>query len=217
VFDSRAHAVDALGIDFMKGEVMQRFTLRELADHLRDLADGQADELGELLSQSAFALDAFASSQQEEETDSGAMLAHLGISITRAGSGFVVSWADSVANEWQESFSVFSDAVAFVALVVRCHELGGAVGFSGSWRVSVSRLFVDSIVDSQQQEEDRTMMFRVDGDGELLEGVVIEKFDSSPVVIDGISLAIDPTELPAFVVDCGERGSWLVPSTWEVK
>ena len=132
MFDSRAHAVDALGIGFMKGEVMQRFTLRELADQLRDLADGQVDELGELLSQSAFALDAFASSQQEEE-------------------------------------------------------------------------------------DDRTMMFRVDGDAELLEGVVIEKFESSPVVIDGISLAIDPTELPAFVVDCGDRGSWLVPSTWEVK
>jgi hypothetical protein len=59
--------------------------------------------------------------------------------------------------------------------------------------------------------------FRVDGDGEELEGIVSERFTSSPVVIDGVSVPLVASDLPAVLVDCGDRGSWLVPLSWEVK
>ena len=65
-------------------------------------------------------------------------------------------------------------------------------------------------------ETETTLMFRVDGDGEELEGIITERFCSSPADINGLSVPLVASDLPAVLVDCGDRGSWLVPLSWQV-
>ena len=64
---------------------------------------------------------------------------------------------------------------------------------------------------------DETFLFRVDGDGEELEGFVTERFYSSPADINGLSVPLVASDLPAVLVDCGDRGTWLAPLSWGVK
>lgn len=63
-----------------------------------------------------------------------------------------------------------------------------------------------------------TFAFRVDGDGEELEGVVVQRFAvGESVEIDGLTVSVGAGDLPAVLVDCGDRGSWLAPVSWAVR
>lgn len=60
--------------------------------------------------------------------------------------------------------------------------------------------------------------FRVDGDGEELQGVITARFAvGDTVVIDGITVPVGVGDLPAVLVDCGDCGSWLAPLRWGVE
>lgn len=65
--------------------------------------------------------------------------------------------------------------------------------------------------------DSETFCFRVDGDGEELEGIITARFNvGDTVVIDGVTVLVGAGDLPAVLVDCGENGSWLAPLAWAV-
>ena len=90
-------------------------------------------------------------------------------------------------------WDVMGDARAFVPVCETCAD----------WADDVHGAF----------DDDDTFSFWVDG--RIIDGVVRERFNSGRVVIDGTVIA--SADLPAVVVDCGDSGSWLVPTDWEVK
>lgn len=102
---------------------------------------------------------------------------------------------------------------------ISCQSLATGVPVATLWDAwqLVNELELGHLLIENAAEDVATFLFRVDGDGEELEGLVVDRFFVSPAWVDGVAVPLVASDLPAVLVDCGDRGSWLVPLSWGVR